>query len=170
VQFFSDSATLQQSFADYIATHLKAGTPAIMDTSADQSSAILEKLAEAGVDINQALRTRTLVSVEASEMLQRIMPGKALDAERFFDVVGALIDTTERKQSREGETSLALCREALPALLAKGAEIACRVEGLWNLMARRFGVDVLCAYDVARLELYDGIMECLRAEHSSSRS
>jgi DNA-binding NarL/FixJ family response regulator len=169
VQFFSDAVSLQQRFAGYIAAHLKAGTPAIMETSTVQSSAILEQLARAGLDVNHALRTRILVAVDASELLDRIMPGEVLGADRFFDVAGALLDATARKEGRDGEISLALCREAPPALLAKGAGIACRLEGLWSLMARRFGVDVLCAYDLARLQLQDGVMECLRAEHSGSR-
>jgi len=170
VQFFSDAASLQQRFANYIAAHLKAGTPAIMDTSAVQSSAILEQLARAGLDVNHALRTRNLVLVDAPEMLERIMPGEVLAADRFFDLASALIDTTARKESRKGETSVALCREAPPALLAKGAEITCRLEGLWSLLARRFALDLLCGYQVAALESHDGFMGCLREEHSTSHS
>src|ERR1051326_2118602 len=170
VQFVSNDLALQQSFADYITANLKKGTPVIVKTSEKQRSAIWNRLAGAGLDVDRALQTGMLVPIDAAEIISRLFCDGVPEATRFFDIASPLIETAARKGNPGRPPQIALCRHALPTLLDNGGAKAFRLEGLWNLMARRFGLDILCAYDVDGTERQAGILESLRAEHSAIHS
>ena len=82
----------------------------------------------------------------------------------------SLIETAA-KAAREEHTRIAVCGEGVSVLLAQGkAEAALRLEQFWNLLARRFELDLLCAYAAETFDRTenDEVFQSICAEHSAT--
>jgi PAS domain S-box-containing protein len=85
------------------------------------------------------------LALEAEEALARILEHDTPDAARFAAVIGAPVERAAREHGRVHAFG-----EMVALLWTRGdPEGALRLEGLWNDLARRQPVSVLCAYPYA---------------------
>jgi hypothetical protein len=90
----------------------------------------------------------------------------------FLELAGTLIATVAKSASGE-HPRVAVCGECDPPLWTLGdGEAAIRLEQLWNLIAIRYDVDILCAYPLSIFDDEQGshIFQRICAEHSAVHS
>jgi hypothetical protein len=94
------------------------------------------------------------------------------DATVLFKVVGNLIREAV-KMAKSEPPRVAICRECTPILWAQGKEeAAIQLEKLWDVVARRYDVDILCGYTLTELRRGQNSynFERICAEHSAAYS
>ena len=91
------------------------------------------------------------------------------DAMRLFEMAGNLVREAA-KMAKSEPPRVAICGECAPILWAQGKEeAAIQLEKLWDVVARRHDVDILCGYTLSRSE-NSHIFERICAEHSVAYS
>lgn len=163
VQFYSDDRLLEQGFADFLAAELAAGKATIMLATESHRAGVLQSLKSKRVDVDHAIAAGTLILLDPFEILSTIMVDEMPDPNRFFDVMGEIIETVASIVPR-----VSACGEVAPQLLAAGKiSQAIRIEQLWDLMVHRFALDTLCAYSLSQVKKDSDVFESICAEHSA---
>jgi DNA-binding NarL/FixJ family response regulator len=146
VQFYSADAILEQSFTRFITPALKAGHAAIVVATGSHRDGILRGLKADGVDVEAAIQQGVYVSLDAAETLSAFMVDDWPDPVRFFSAFGTVIERVSRAAASE-RSRVAVCGEGVTLLWAAGKTgAAIRAEQLCNDLARKYDVDILCAY------------------------
>ncbi len=163
VQFYTDDTVLIESFANFITAELAAGKATIILATESHRTGVLQSLHTKKVDVDHAIAAGTLIPLDAVETLSILTGDQMPDPNRFFDVMGGLIEKVARTAPR-----VAACGEMSPQLLAAGSTVqAIRLEQLWDLMVHRFSLDTLCAYSLAQVEKDSDTFRSICAEHSA---
>jgi hypothetical protein len=147
-QLYEDPAFLIRQAAEFLADGLRTGGPVIVFATEPRRRALLEQLELAGVDAKRAVETGRLATFDARETLERFVREGALDAARFREHVGALIEGRAEVRTRlrvYGEMVDLLCKDGL-------VDAAVSFEQLWNELARSHRLSRLCAYDLGHFK------------------
>ena len=166
--FYSDDGYLVDHLTQFIGTALKAGNAAIVVATESHREALLPRLQGYGLDIGTVIEQGRFIALDAAKAVSMFMSNDLPDPDRFLHVADNLI-TTIAKSTTGHPRRVALCGECDPPLwtLANG-EAAIRLEQLWNVIAARYDVDILCVYSLRSCGLMDShLFGRICAEHSA---
>jgi CheY-like chemotaxis protein len=169
VLFYSDDTVLLDRITRFIATALKAGNAAIVLATKQHRDSLLRRLKAEGVDTDGALEHGTYISLDAADTLSTIMVNDMPDPVRFFGGIGGFIESAARAAKSE-QPRVAVFGEAVALLQSEGeADAAIRFEQLGNDLAKRYKVNILCAYPLTSFHGKDDkhVFESICAEHSA---
>jgi DNA-binding NarL/FixJ family response regulator len=170
--FCSSDAVLLESLTGFIVAAQKAGNPAIVIATKSHLDDIFQRLRAQNVVVEPTIERGSFVPLEVSEVLAGYMVDDMPDPVRFFKSAASLLDTAANAATGEHKR-IAACGEGLSALVAQGkADAALRLEQFWNLLARRFELDLLCAYAAETFDRRenDDLFRSICAEHSAVHS
>jgi len=129
--------------------------------------AFAQVLRHNGCRIEEAVASGLLTMLDAHEMLLRFMVGNEPEAERFYSVIGAVIQSSRQGRSR---ARVRVFGEMVDLLWRSGNRAAAiRLEELWSELARLHSFTLLCAYSMGNFympgdgELFDKV--CSRHSH-----
>lgn len=169
---FQDDASFVEGFTHFIEAALNVENPVIVVATGSHRDALLQRLRAHGWDMDSAIQSGSYVSLDASATLSRFMVNDWPNAGRLFGVASELI-TNAAKAGKKPKSKVAVCGECSPILWAQGkVEAAIEAERLWDEVARKYDVDILCGYLPGdfRGEGNNPMFERLRAEHSAAYS
>jgi hypothetical protein len=169
VQFYSRDELFLDRFTRFIGTALRVGKAVVVvATPSHQDSFPLRLLAE-GLDVAAAMDEGRYIALDVVDTLSGFMVNGFPDPTRFCEAASSLIGTA-KKAARGEYQRVAACGECAPFLLREGnAEAAVRLEELWDDVANRYGIDILCGYAGQDFhgEHGSGTLRRIIAEHSS---
>ena len=169
VQFYSDDTSLLDRVTRFIAAALKGGNAAIVIATKSHRDSLLQRLKAEDVDTDSALRAGTYISLDAADMLSRIMVKGLPDPVLFFAGFGGAIEAAA-KAAKSERPRVAVFGEGVALLKAEGkVDAAIRLEQLSNELAKTHKVDILCAYPLSSFqnEEDEHIFRNICAEHSA---
>lgn len=143
VCFYHDEATLMTEVGDYLDHGLRGGGNAVVIATADHLSTLRKQLQGLGrVEGGPGWFPGELIMLDATEVLSRFMVDEWPDAQRFDDVVGAVV-----RQACALGKQLHAFGEMVALLCAQGLyEAAVRLEQLWNGLRDQWHFSLFCAY------------------------
>jgi hypothetical protein len=169
VQFHSDDASLLAGFTGFIEANLRAGKAVIVVATESHRTSLLQKLQAHGVDGRAAIEQGRYIPLDVADALSTVMVNDLPDPVRFSKVAGELIEAAAKAGKTE-HPRVAACGECAPTLWAQGkAEAAVQLEHLWDEIAEKYDVDVLCGYVLKGFqhERESHVYERICAEHSN---
>ena len=172
VGFYSDDASLLNGFTHFIEAALKAGSAVIVVATEVHRGSLLQRLQANGLDMGTTIEQGRYISLDAAETLSTLMTNDRPDPVRFEKVVGDLV-MAAAKAAIGTRPHVAACGECAPLLWSQGnVDAAIRVEHLWDEIARRYDVDILCGYPLGGLqgEMGSHMFGKICAEHSAVHS
>jgi PAS domain S-box-containing protein/excisionase family DNA binding protein len=154
VQFYESDQYLVESVSAFVGDALTAGDAAVIIATEPHRNRIQKKLRARGLDLQAARDSAQYVSLDAADTLSAFMRNGSPDPEEFFKVVGREFErlTVDGRRIRAfGEMVALLWHEG-------NAEAACRLEELWNELAKKHSFALFCAYPLNGFdEQADGI-------------
>jgi DNA-binding NarL/FixJ family response regulator len=169
VQFHPDDASLLDCFTRFIETKLRAENAVIVVATESHRTSLLQKLQARGVDCAAAIEQGHYIPMDVAETLSTFMVNGLPDPVRFSKVTGDLIEAAAKAGKTE-RLRIAACGECAPTLWAQGkADAAIQLEHLWDEIAEKYDVEVLCGYVLKSFqrEQESHIYERICAEHSN---
>jgi DNA-binding NarL/FixJ family response regulator len=169
IQFYSDDSSFLDSFTRFIEAALKVGNAVIVVATDSHRNSLLQQLQIHGVDVFAAIEQGSYIPLDVADTLSTFMVNDMPDPLRFSRSVGDLI-TAAAKAAKGERPRVAACGECAPLLWAQGKpEAAIRLEQLWDEIARRFDVDILCGYSLSgdHHEENSHVFQRICAEHSA---
>ncbi len=169
VVFYSADAGLLDDLTRFIGTALEAGNAAVVVATKSHRDSLLLRLQAHGLDMDAAVEEGRYIALDAADALPTFMLRDAPDPVRFLKVLGDLISTAA-KAVKGKEARVAIFGEMCHLLWTQGnAEAAIQVEKLGNQLAKRYAVDILCGYDVGKVQggMDSHIFQRICAEHSA---
>jgi hypothetical protein len=144
VQFYSCEERLFSTAATFLAEGLIIGEPAMIIASAPHRDGILGQLHARLIHVDLARKRGDLLMLDAHEMLALFMVDGVPDPELFDMNIGRVIEQV--LQGRPGSI-LRAYGGMVDILWQQGqTDAAIRLEVLWNSIATRFGLALLCGY------------------------
>jgi len=169
VVFYSADAGLLDDLTRFIGTALEARNVAVVVATKSHRDSLLLRLQAHGLDMDAAVEEGRYIALDAADALPTFMLRDAPDPVRFLKVLGDLISTAA-KAVKGKEARVAIFGEMCHLLWTQGnAEAAIQVEKLGNQLAKRYAVDILCGYDVGKVQggMDSHIFQRICAEHSA---
>ena len=151
VQFYSNDALFLDESTCFIGTALKNGSTAVFIGTASHRISLFERLHAESQEIRAAIRQGRYLALDAAEFLSNVMVNDMPDTVWFLKAVGDLVASAA---SGAGGTHsrVVACGECASMLWALGkADAAIRLEELWNEIAKKYDVDILCGYSLESL-------------------
>jgi hypothetical protein len=146
VQFYGSESRLFSTVGAFISEGLISGDPAMIIATPSHASGIQDQLRTRLIDVGQARRIGDLVVLDANDALDLFMVGDTPDPRAFEMNIGRYVGQSLR--GRSGNL-LRAYGEMVDILWKQGrSEAAVRLEALWNTMAARLGVALLCGYSM----------------------
>lgn len=142
VQFYEADAYLLDAVGEYIAEALHAGDAGIVVATKLHRDGIEQRLRLAGLDVDAARAEGLYIVHDAFDTLTQFMVDGMPDADRFVEIVGALVTDATARHSRVRVFG------AMVALLVADGNYAAtlELERLWNDLQRRLPFSLFCAY------------------------
>ena len=152
VAFYSDDQSLLEGLALFAGMALKRSKAAIVLATERHQEALLAMLQASGLDMTAAIEQGRYVALDPAETLASFMVDGLPDPVRFHKAAVDLIVKTA--VSVGGDTSrVTACGECAPILWQSGnAEGAIRVERLWDVIGKSYGVQIFCGYLLASFQ------------------
>jgi len=169
VEFCSDDGCFVDTFARFIETALRTGSAVIVVATDSHLASLFQRLTADGIDVGAVIEAKRYLPLDVADTLATFMLSDWPDPVRFEKAARNLIMEVAA-DAKGGWRSVAACGECAPTLLAKGkADAAIQVEHLWDEIARRYGIDILCGYPSNEFHVTeDGpIFQRICAEHSA---
>lgn len=169
VEFYSDDAAFVIGFTPFIEAALNAGEAVIVIATESHRKSLLQRLQEHRVDVDSAIEQGRYVALDVADTLTTFMVNDLPDAARCLKVADNLVMEAAKAATRE-PPRVAVCGECAPSLWAQGkADAAIQVEHLWDEIARKHEVDILCGYvlNSFQREQESHVYEAICAEHSA---
>jgi DNA-binding NarL/FixJ family response regulator len=167
--FYSDDRCFLDRLTQFIGAALTTGNAAIFVATESHRDSLLPRLQEYGLDVAAAIQQGRYIALDAADAVSTFMVNDLPDPARFLDMADNLI--TAAAKSAVGEhPRVAMCGECDPPLWTVGkGEAAIRLEQLWNVVAKRYDVDILCGYPLSSFhcEQDSHIFQKICAEHSA---
>jgi hypothetical protein len=144
VQFYGTEDSLYSTVSAFLAEGLIVGEPAMIIAPAAHRDGMLSQLNHRLIHVEHARRSGDLLVLDADEMLALFMIDGVPDPELFDINIGRFIDQV--LEGRQG--SILRAYGGMVDVLWKQGRIdaAIRLEILWNRLATRFGLALLCGY------------------------
>jgi hypothetical protein len=171
VQFYSNDSFFLDGFTRFIGTALKNGSTAVFIGNASHRISLLERLHAESRETRAGIRQGRYFALDAVEFLSYVMVNDMPDAGSFLKAVGDLVASAASGANGE-HSRVAACGECAPLLWAEGkADAAIRLEELWNEIAKKYDVDILCGYSLENLRCEEDSYTFHRIceEHSAVR-
>lgn len=164
--FCSEDAVFLDGLSRFVASAIGAANAVIvLVTQAHRDG--LERSLMARLDLGTAIQQRSYIPWDVHEALSTFMVNDWPDALRFSRSVDDLFKSVANGPRGELRRVVA-CGECAPTLWANGdLEAAIQLEHLWDVAARRNGVDTLCAYPALQRPENDQAFKSLCAEHTT---
>lgn len=169
VTFYSDDAAFVIGFTHFIEAALETGNAVIVIATESHRKNFLQRLQEHGVDVAAAIEQGRYVALDVAETLSTFMVNDLPDAARCLQVAADLV-TEAAKAAQKEPPRVAVCGECSPTLWTQGkADAAIQVEHLWDEIARKHDLDILCGYvlNSFQREQESHVYEGICAEHSA---
>jgi anti-sigma regulatory factor (Ser/Thr protein kinase) len=142
VQFYESDEQLLRTAGGYLLDGLRSGDAVIVIATRAHRRLFETALAEAGMDVDEARGSGQLVSIDASETLDRFVVDEWPDAERFDAVVGTLV-----RQAAAGGRGVRAFGEMVALQWDAGlVPAALELETLWNRLGEQVPFTLFCAY------------------------
>jgi CheY-like chemotaxis protein len=171
VAFYRDDASFLRAVGHFIEPALSAGSAVIVVATEAHRVGLVSTLQAQGLDIAAAIEQGRYIALDAADAVSTFMVNDLPDPARFLGVADNLITTAAKSGEGEHPRRVALCGECDPPLWTLGTgEAAIRLEQLWNEIAMRYDVDILCAYPLSSFhggEQNSHIFQRICAEHSA---
>jgi DNA-binding NarL/FixJ family response regulator len=172
IAFYPDDAFRVDGYKRFIEDALKIGSAVIVITTESCRATLSQKLRADGVDVGTAIQQGIYISLDVADMLATFIVDDLPDPVRFMNAAGDLI-TRAAGATKGKRRRVTACGELAPTLLAAGkAEAAVYLEHLWDEIARRYDIEILCAYLSDDFQDKDRfhIIKRICAEHSTVRA
>ena len=171
-QFCSDGSLFLDGFSHFIGTALKNGSTAVFIGTASHRISLFERLHADSQETRAAIRQGRYFALDAVEFLSNVMVDDMPDTGWFLKAVGDLV-ASAASGAKGTHSRVAACGEWAPFLWAEGkADAAIRLEELWNEIAEKYDVDILCGYSLESLRCEEDsyTFHRIREEHSAVRA
>lgn len=144
VQFYESDDFLIGSVRDFLHPALQAGEAAVLISTPEHLAGFEETVSGLGPELDAARAEGRFISLDAEQTLASFMVDGNPDRDRFFSVVGAVLD-----RASDGGRTVRAFGEMVALLWERGAvPAAIRLEELWNEIAQTRPFTLLCAYPV----------------------
>jgi hypothetical protein len=143
VQFYEADEFLLDAVSEFVGAGLGAGAACIVIATKPHREGLEERLMTIGLDLAVASERGTYLAQDAAETLSLFMMDGMPDPERFFEVIGGLIERMGKGQRR-----VRIFGEMVAQLWSEGNQkAAIRLEALWNeLYHTTHAFTLFCAY------------------------
>jgi PAS domain S-box-containing protein len=143
VQFYDHDAFLVETAARFIGAALGAGDAAVIISTRRHRLDFEARLRDQGLDLDAAREAGRFLALDAAATLSRFMIDGLPDETHFAEIVGEAVgratDGGHRRVHAFGEMVALLCLEGK-------RDAAVRLEELWNDLAAKLPLSILCAY------------------------
>jgi hypothetical protein len=145
VQFFDSDESRAECVAEFLASGLRLGEPAIVVARPANWASAVEQLEARGVRVAKAIADGTIVVKDADDTLRRFCLNGSPDPGGFETAVGKAVSGLARRGAR-----VRAYGEMVDVLAQRGdlAE-AIQLETLWNRLGERTPLFLLCGYSAA---------------------
>jgi DNA-binding NarL/FixJ family response regulator len=171
VEFYSDEATFLSGVGSFAAAALNAGEPVIVMATTSHRQGLIQGLRNDGVDIDDAVQQARYISLDATELLSRIMVGGSPDVSRFFDGLSGLIKSASAA-AKKRNPRISICGECVGILCVDGnTNAAIQLEKIGNELIKTHNIEILCCYPLTAVQ-GDGTKHAFASvcrEHSAVR-
>lgn len=170
--FCSDDGSFVDHFACFVETALQLGNPVIVVANESHRTQLAKELEARGWDVVASIGEGRYNSLDVGEILSTFMVNDWPDSAQLEKAVENLVLETAKRAKSE-PSSVAVCGECAPTLLAQGkTEAAIKVEHVSDGLARRYGFQVLCGYVLtdSRIQWDHHILSRICAQHSAAYS
>jgi hypothetical protein len=148
VQFYGTDDRLFSTVSAFLAEGLIVGEPAMIVAPAPHRDGMLAQLGARLIHVDKARRNGDLLVLDADDVLGRFMVDGLPDPELFEAHVGRFVDQV--LQGRR-DTVLRAYGGMVDMLCQRGQlDAAIKLETLWNGLASRFRLALLCGYAMDR--------------------
>src|SRR5215469_2825155 len=157
ILFCADEAALLDGLTRFIAAALDEGNPAIVWATESHRDALVQRLRTRGVEIDAAIQRGIYIASDVAE---------TADPVRLLATLRGLSEAASKGGTKHPR--VAACGERAGRLWAEGKIVAAiKLEQLFNELAKRHEMDILCVYPLADAEDAKSALRSLCAEHSS---
>lgn len=170
VTIYSEDEHLLEDVTRFIGTALKAGDAAIIVATESHRESLLPRLQAYGLEVSEAIQQGRYIAIDAAETIRTFVVDGIVDARRFLDDFGNLIQNAAKAARRENPR-VAVFGEGGDLLVAEGnVEAAIQDERLCNRLIEIYDVDILCAYSLSRVPYSHHSYEQICLQHSAVHS
>ena len=146
VQLCSDEASLLDGFARFALAALKAGSAAIGVTTIQHRDMLHQGLKADGLDIDLAIEQGRYLWLDVADVLSAILVDGLPDAARFWNTTTTFVAAAVSASTCTPPRVVGF-GECAPVLWRQGqGAAAIQLEHLWDKLARKYDVDILCGY------------------------
>jgi DNA-binding NarL/FixJ family response regulator len=165
--FCSEERVLLDRATSFIGNALKSGNAAVVLATEAHRKMILGKVQELGIDVNRAIEQGRYLSFDAEEALATFMLNGAIDPSRMLTVFHSVI-TTASGSGKGRRSRVWVFGECVHLLWERGnPEAAIQMERLGNELARKYDLEILCAYLLAQGRMHPEIHRLICEQHSA---
>lgn len=164
VQVYQDDGLLVEAVCHYASHELAPTEGVIIIATPAHREAIIAQLNSESVSWQDAYETGQYLFLDAKTLLSSFMIDGMPDEERAFAIISAIFDQMAQKYE-----SVRGYGEMVNILWQAGNKpAAIALEGVWNILIKRYSFSLLCSYYVDNLDpaVYNGDIECLCASHT----
>jgi hypothetical protein len=141
VELYEDDTAMVDSVRTFLSIGINNGEAGVLIATSEHTRAIEAELVRT-VDVEAARRTGLLTSLDAAETLSLFMEGGEIDADRFANSIGRVLDAASA-----GGRRVRVFGEMVALLWADGnVSSALSLEDHWNELARSYPFRLFCAY------------------------
>ena len=170
VEFYADDAGFVDGFARFIEAALRAGSAVIVVATELHQADLLQRLIADGLNMAAEIEQGNYIRLDVATTLSRFMVNDSLDPVLFEELAGNLM--VEAAKGAKGEhRRVAACGEGVQVLLAAGhLEATIKLERMWEGIAQRYEVEILCGYfrNAFASEESFSTLERVCAEHTTA--
>ena len=168
VQLYSSEELFLHRFTRFIGAALRVGDAVAVVATQSHRDALFQRLLADGLDVTAAVDQGRYIPLDVADTLATFMVNDVPDPVQFREITSTLL-ATAKSAARGKQPHVAACGECAPLLWRRGmADAAVRLEGLWDEIAKKVGVDILCGYpgESFRGEQGSDTLRRIFAEHS----
>lgn len=146
VEFYTDDAGFVDGFVRFIEAALRAGKAVIVVATDSHHVSLRQRLVADGLNVAAEIEQGSYIPLNVTDTLSRFIVNDSPDPLLFRKLAGDLI-TEAAKGAKGGHPRVAVCGEGVHTLLAAGnSEATIKLEHMWDEIAQRYEIDVLCGY------------------------
>jgi CheY-like chemotaxis protein len=169
VQFYSDDMVFLESASRFVAGALKADGAAIVLATASHRESLVQTLKADVPDMDGAIQHGTYISLDAADVVSKIMLNGLPDHRRLFEILGSVIESSVKARKAE-HSRVAIFGECVGLLCAEGkTNAAIEMEKRGNDLLETHSVDIMCAYPLSAFQREDDepAFKSICAEHTA---
>jgi len=172
VLFYFDDTVLLDRVSHFIAAALKSGNAAIVIATKSHRDGVHQRLKATGLDADGAIQQGAYISVDATDVLSKIMLNGLPDPIQFFRDMGGLVKSAA-KAAKSEQPRTVIFGEAVALLLSeRKVHAAIQFERFGNDLVQMHNADILCAYPLSKFQGKEDnpVFQSICAEHSAVHS